>query len=62
MKLKFNYKQQKDVALDTECEGDLVLQDMGSGLPFRAGSFDGAIRFAFAYLLRSLLEIGHFVS
>ena len=24
-------------------EGDLVLGDMGQGLPFRAGSFDGAI-------------------
>uniref|UniRef100_A0AAY4A8E7 18S rRNA (guanine-N(7))-methyltransferase n=1 Tax=Denticeps clupeoides TaxID=299321 RepID=A0AAY4A8E7_9TELE len=32
-----------DVALDREVEGDLVLGDMGQGLPFRAGSFDGCI-------------------
>lgn len=34
-----------DVALDREVDGDLILNDIGSGLPFRAGSFDGAIRF-----------------
>lgn len=35
-----------DVALDSdECEGDLLLGDMGNGMPFRAGTFDGAIRF-----------------
>ncbi|KAL3319486.1 Williams Beuren syndrome chromosome region 22 protein [Cichlidogyrus casuarinus] len=32
-----------DVALYREVEGDLLLGDMGEGLPFRAGSFDGAI-------------------
>lgn len=31
------------VALDREVEGDLLLGDMGQGLPFRAGSFDAAI-------------------
>jgi 18S rRNA (guanine1575-N7)-methyltransferase len=31
------------VALENEVEGDLLLQDMGDGLPFRAGTFDGAI-------------------
>jgi 18S rRNA (guanine1575-N7)-methyltransferase len=35
----------KDVAQEREAEGDLVLGDMGNGIPFRAGSFDGAIRF-----------------
>ena len=34
-----------DVALDADCEGDLVLGDMGNGMPFRAGSFDGAVRY-----------------
>ena len=34
-----------DVALDRDCEGDVVLSDMGQGMPFRAGSFDGCIRF-----------------
>jgi len=33
-----------DVALDRDCEGDVVLNDMGHGMPFRAGSFDGCIR------------------
>ena len=33
-----------DVAQEREAEGDLVLGDIGYGMPFRAGSFDGAIR------------------
>ncbi|XP_018597550.1 18S rRNA (guanine-N(7))-methyltransferase isoform X2 [Scleropages formosus] len=32
-----------DVALDREVEGDLVLGDMGQGMPFRPGTFDGCI-------------------
>jgi len=32
-----------EVALEREVEGDLILSDMGNGVPFRAGSFDGAI-------------------
>lgn len=32
-----------NVAVDREVEGDLVLGDMGHGLPFKAGTFDGAI-------------------
>uniref|UniRef100_A0A667XM20 18S rRNA (guanine-N(7))-methyltransferase n=1 Tax=Myripristis murdjan TaxID=586833 RepID=A0A667XM20_9TELE len=32
-----------DVALEREVEGDLVLGDMGHGIPFRAGTFDGCI-------------------
>lgn len=32
-----------DVALERETEGDLILSDMGEGVPFRAGVFDGAI-------------------
>lgn len=32
-----------DVAQDREVEGDLILADMGEGMPFQAGSFDGAI-------------------
>lgn len=31
------------VGLTRELEGDLMLQDMGLGMPFRAGSFDAAI-------------------
>lgn len=33
-----------DVARDREIEGDLVQGDIGYGMPFRPGSFDGAIR------------------
>ncbi|KOB78633.1 putative methyltransferase WBSCR22 [Operophtera brumata] len=32
-----------DVAIERETEGDLVLSDMGEGIPFRAGAFDGAV-------------------
>lgn len=32
-----------DVAKEREVEGDLILSDMGQGVPFRAGSFDGAV-------------------
>ena len=32
-----------DVALDREVEGDLCISDLGQGLPFRTGSYDGAI-------------------
>lgn len=32
-----------DVAVDREVEGGLVLGDMGHGMPFKAGTFDGAI-------------------
>ena len=32
-----------DVAREREVEGDLILGDLGEGLPFRAGAFDGAI-------------------
>lgn len=32
-----------NVALDREVEGDLILTDMGQGMPFRPGTFDGAI-------------------
>nr|SVE90079.1 EOG090X0BBW [Daphnia sinensis]SVE90707.1 EOG090X0BBW [Daphnia sinensis]SVE91334.1 EOG090X0BBW [Daphnia sinensis]SVE91957.1 EOG090X0BBW [Daphnia sinensis] len=31
------------VAKEREVEGDLILGDLGQGLPFRAGAFDGAI-------------------
>ncbi|KAM3503685.1 hypothetical protein MY10362_004045 [Beauveria mimosiformis] len=32
-----------DVALQRDVEGDLVLADIGQGVPFRAGAFDAAI-------------------
>lgn len=36
-------KAMLDVALEREVEGDLVLGDMGQGMPFKAGTFDGAV-------------------
>ncbi|VDL58718.1 unnamed protein product, partial [Hymenolepis diminuta] len=32
-----------NVAKERECEGDLILGDIGQFLPFRSGTFDGAI-------------------
>ncbi len=32
------------MAREREVEGDTLLMDMGHGLPFRPGMFDGAIR------------------
>ncbi|KAM8975957.1 18S rRNA (guanine-N(7))-methyltransferase [Pelodytes ibericus] len=32
-----------DVALEREVEGDLIRGDMGQGIPFRPGTFDGCI-------------------
>jgi len=34
-----------DVAKERDAEGDLILRDMGDGLPFRPGVFDAAVRF-----------------
>ncbi len=31
-----------NVAREREVEGDLLLSDLGHGLPLRAGAFDGA--------------------
>lgn len=36
-------KAMLDVAVEREVAGDLVLADMGDGMPFRPGMFDGAI-------------------
>lgn len=36
-------KSMLDVALERQCEGGLVLGDMGQGMPFKAGTFDGVI-------------------
>ncbi|XP_077267537.1 18S rRNA (guanine-N(7))-methyltransferase [Temnothorax americanus] len=32
-----------DVAVERELDGDLILGDIGQGLPFKAGTFDGAV-------------------
>lgn len=36
-------KSMLDVAKEREVEGDLILGDMGDGMPFKAGTFDGAM-------------------
>ncbi|KAL1123226.1 hypothetical protein AAG570_002313 [Ranatra chinensis] len=47
-------KAMLDVALDREVEGGLVMGDLGQGLPFRAGAFDGAITKFFSGLFACL--------
>jgi len=41
-----------EVAVERDVEGGLLLADMGCGMPFRAGTFDGVIRLYFTQLLR----------
>ena len=36
-------KAMLDVAVERETEGGLILRDLGQGLPFRAGVFDGVV-------------------
>ncbi|XP_039971063.1 probable 18S rRNA (guanine-N(7))-methyltransferase isoform X2 [Bactrocera neohumeralis] len=36
-------KSMLDIAVERDVAGDLVLTDMGDGMPFRPGTFDGAI-------------------
>lgn len=36
-------KAMLDIAVEREVEGDLILGDMGQGMPFKAGTFDGAV-------------------
>lgn len=38
-----------EVALERDIEGDLFLADIGQGIPFRAGSFDGAISYVVSW-------------
>ena len=45
-KLIINF-QSAEVAREREIEGDLFLQDVGQGLGFRPGTFDGCIRYIF---------------
>ena len=45
-----------DVAVDREVEGDLLQGDMGYGMPFRPGTFDGAVRLVYNTFFRSMLN------
>lgn len=36
-------KSMLDIAVEREVDGDLILGDMGQGMPFKPGTFDGAI-------------------
>lgn len=35
-----------DIAVERETEGDLLQGDMGYGMPFKPGTFDGVIRYS----------------
>lgn len=48
-----------EVALEREVEGDLFLQDIGQGLGFRPGSFDGAVRSVNSGLFHESLSNDH---
>ncbi|KAG2434446.1 hypothetical protein HYH02_012276 [Chlamydomonas schloesseri] len=48
-----------DVAHEREVEGDLVLSDLGHGLPLRPGSFDGAISISAVQWLCNADRAGH---
>ena len=48
-----------DVAVEREVEGDLVLGDLGHGLPFRPGMFDGAISISAVQWLCNADRTGH---
>jgi 18S rRNA (guanine1575-N7)-methyltransferase len=47
------------VALNDGCEGDLLQVDIGEGLPFRAGTFDGAISISTVQWLCSAFRKAH---
>nr|QBH74327.1 hypothetical protein [Aphelinus abdominalis] len=47
------------VALEREVEGDLMLVDMGQGMPFRAGAFDGAISISALQWICNIDNSGH---
>ncbi|GIL42472.1 hypothetical protein Vafri_433 [Volvox africanus] len=48
-----------DVAAEREVEGDLMLNDLGHGLPLRPGSFDGAISISAVQWLCNADRRGH---
>ncbi|KJE88900.1 methyltransferase [Capsaspora owczarzaki ATCC 30864] len=48
-----------NVALEREVDGDLFLQDMGQGVGFRPGSFDGAISISALQWLCNADQRGH---
>ncbi|XP_055346682.1 probable 18S rRNA (guanine-N(7))-methyltransferase [Paramacrobiotus metropolitanus] len=50
-----------DVAGEREVDGDLLLSDLGEGLPFRPGSFDGAIRCGWMAIRESLTLLRDFL-
>lgn len=47
-----------DVALQRDVEGDLLLADMGQGVPFRPGTFDAAISISAVQWLCNLESTG----
>ncbi|XP_029468912.1 probable 18S rRNA (guanine-N(7))-methyltransferase [Rhinatrema bivittatum] len=48
-----------DVAVEQEVEGDLILGDMGQGVPFRPGTFDGCISISALQWLCNADKRGH---
>lgn len=46
-----------DVAVDREVEGDLIQGDMGYGMPFKPGTFDGVIRYVIAFFSKHCIKV-----
>ena len=40
------------MATEREVDGDLILRDMGHGMPFRPASFDAAIRSCCLFIIK----------
>lgn len=54
-------KPMLNVGVEREVSGDTMLLDMGDGLPFRSGMFDGAISVSIGHFAINIVgTIGHF--
>lgn len=48
-----------EIAVERETEGDVVLSDIGEGVPFRAGTFDGVISISVLQWLCNADKVSH---
>ena len=48
--MRFDNEFSSEIAVERETDGDVILSDIGEGVPFRAGAFDGVIRFLYCFL------------
>ncbi|KAL5265721.1 hypothetical protein ACHWQZ_G006433 [Mnemiopsis leidyi] len=48
-----------EIAVERETDGDVILSDIGEGVPFRAGSFDGVISISVLQWLCNADKVSH---